>query len=100
MFKGILIEKDEAGYRASVKDIDEGQLPEGEVTVRVSHSTLAPGASLSPCFCRAILLLIFLTAVIRHFSSFRSQPIQSEISSSVLPRASRRRDLITVSARP
>lgn len=40
MFKGILIEKDEAGYRANIKDIDEGQLPDGDVTVRVSHSTL------------------------------------------------------------
>src|SRR5574343_1241186 len=40
MFKGILIEKDDAGYRANLKDIDEAQLPEGEVTVRVSHSTL------------------------------------------------------------
>jgi acrylyl-CoA reductase (NADPH) len=40
MFKGILIEKDEAGYHAALKDIDEGQLPEGDVTVRVSHSTL------------------------------------------------------------
>ena len=40
MFKGILIEKDDAGYRASIKDIDEGQLPDGDVTVRVSHSTL------------------------------------------------------------
>lgn len=40
MFKGILIEKDEAGYRAAVKDIDEAQLPTGDVTVRVSHSTL------------------------------------------------------------
>lgn len=40
MFKGILIEKDESGYRATLKDIDEGQLPEGDVTVRVSHSTL------------------------------------------------------------
>lgn len=40
MFKGILIEKDEAGYRANIKDIDEGQLPDGNVTVRVSHSTL------------------------------------------------------------
>ena len=40
MFKGILIEKDEAGYRASVKELDESQLPEGNVTVRVSHSTL------------------------------------------------------------
>ena len=40
MFKGILIEKDDAGYRAAVTDIDEAQLPEGDVTVRVSHSTL------------------------------------------------------------
>lgn len=40
MFKGILIEKDEAGYRAAVSDIDEAQLPAGDVTVRVSHSTL------------------------------------------------------------
>lgn len=40
MFKGILIEKDDAGYRATVKDIDEAQLPEGDVTIRVSHSTL------------------------------------------------------------
>ncbi len=40
MFKGILIEKDDAGYRAGIKEIDEAQLPEGDVTVRVSHSTL------------------------------------------------------------
>lgn len=40
MFKGILIEKDDAGYRAAIKDIDEAQLPDGDVTVRVSHSTL------------------------------------------------------------
>lgn len=40
MFKGILIEKDDAGYRASVQDIDDSQLPEGDVTVRVSHSSL------------------------------------------------------------
>ena len=40
MFKGILIEKDEAGYRAAVRDLDDAQLPEGDVTVRVSHSTL------------------------------------------------------------
>ncbi len=40
MFKGILIEKDESAYRASVKELDEAQLPDGSVTVRVSHSTL------------------------------------------------------------
>ena len=40
MFKGILIEKDDAGYRAAVKDLDEAQLPEGDVTVRVERSSL------------------------------------------------------------
>jgi acrylyl-CoA reductase (NADPH) len=40
MFQGILIEKDDQGYRAAVKDIDESVLPEGDVTVNVSHSTL------------------------------------------------------------
>ena len=40
VFKGILIEKDESGYRAAIKEIDEPRLPEGNVTVRVSHSTL------------------------------------------------------------
>ena len=40
MFKGILIEKDDAGYRAALKEIDEAQLPEGDVRLRVSHSTL------------------------------------------------------------
>lgn len=40
MFKGILIEKDDAGYRAALTDLEEAQLPEGDVTVQVSHSTL------------------------------------------------------------
>lgn len=40
MFKGILIEKGEAGHKASLTNLDETELPEGEVTVRVSHSTL------------------------------------------------------------
>ena len=40
MFNGILITKDDAGYRASVQQIDEAQLPEGDVTVRVDWSTL------------------------------------------------------------
>ncbi|MCF7532837.1 MDR family oxidoreductase [Pseudomonas petrae] len=40
MFKGILINKDDNGYRAELTDIDDSQLPDGDVTVRVSHSTL------------------------------------------------------------
>ncbi len=40
MFKGILIEKDEQGYRAAVKDIDDSVLPEGDVSVKVLYSTL------------------------------------------------------------
>lgn len=40
MFTGILIEKDETGYRAALRQLDDAQLPDGEVTVRISHSTL------------------------------------------------------------
>jgi acrylyl-CoA reductase (NADPH) len=40
MFNGILIDKDDTGYHVRLTAIDEAQLPEGDVTVRVSHSTL------------------------------------------------------------
>ncbi len=40
MFKGILIEKDDAGYRATCREIDDAVLGEGDVTVRVDWSTL------------------------------------------------------------
>lgn len=40
MFKAILVEKDPAGSRASLKELDEAQLPEGDVTVRVEWSTV------------------------------------------------------------
>lgn len=40
MFHGILITKDESGYRAALAPLDDAQLPPGDVTVRVSHSTL------------------------------------------------------------
>ena len=40
MFQGILIDKDESGYRATLQQINEDQLPEGDVTVRVAYSTL------------------------------------------------------------
>lgn len=40
MFKAILIEKDDAGYRAGVTELTDDRLPEGDVTVRVAYSTL------------------------------------------------------------
>lgn len=40
MFKAILIEKDDSGYRAALKDVHEAQLPEGDVRVKVAWSTL------------------------------------------------------------
>jgi acrylyl-CoA reductase (NADPH) len=41
MFRGILIEKDDSGQqRRAVRDLDEAQLPSGDVTVRISHSSL------------------------------------------------------------
>lgn len=38
--KAILINKDDAGYRAELSDVDEVQLPEGDVTVSVDYSTM------------------------------------------------------------
>jgi acrylyl-CoA reductase (NADPH) len=40
MFNAILVERDAQPYRASLKKLDEAQLPEGDVTVRVEYSTL------------------------------------------------------------
>jgi len=40
MFNAIVIEKDEAGYRASLKAVDEASLPQGEVTVQIEYSTV------------------------------------------------------------
>ncbi len=40
MFKALLLEKDDAGFRAGIRDVDEADLPAGEVLVRVEHSTL------------------------------------------------------------
>ncbi|MCR9024256.1 alcohol dehydrogenase catalytic domain-containing protein, partial [Aeromonas caviae] len=40
MFNGILIEKDEAGYRASYQSLSEEILPAGDVTVAVKWSSL------------------------------------------------------------
>lgn len=41
MFKALVIEKDDAGYRAGLKTLDDSALPaEGNVTVQVAYSTL------------------------------------------------------------
>ncbi|AGA24499.1 acrylyl-CoA reductase (NADPH) [Singulisphaera acidiphila] len=40
MFKGLLIENGDAGYEAKLAELDDSQLPEGDVTVRVAYSTL------------------------------------------------------------
>ncbi len=41
MFRALLVEKDEAGKtHASVQDLDEARLPEGDVTVAIEYSTL------------------------------------------------------------
>lgn len=40
MFRAIVIERDEQGYRASLKHLQESALPAGDVTVRVQYSTL------------------------------------------------------------
>ncbi len=40
MFNALLLEKFEAGFTASVKLVDESQLPAGDVLARISHSSL------------------------------------------------------------
>ncbi|NBO84995.1 MAG: oxidoreductase, partial [Burkholderiaceae bacterium] len=40
MFKAILINKDDQGYRAQLSDVDESALPDGDVRVKVHYSTL------------------------------------------------------------
>jgi acrylyl-CoA reductase (NADPH) len=40
MFKAILVERDPPPYRAAIKNLDQAQLPAGDVTVRVEYSTL------------------------------------------------------------
>ncbi len=40
MFKALMLDKDEAGFRAAVRDADEAGLPEGDVLVGVEYSTL------------------------------------------------------------
>ncbi|MDQ2735456.1 MAG: oxidoreductase, partial [Pseudomonadota bacterium] len=40
MFKALLLEKDDAGFRAGVREVAEAGLPQGDVLVLVAHSTL------------------------------------------------------------
>jgi len=40
MFKAILVNKDDQGYRAELAQVDESSLPEGDVRVKVLYSTL------------------------------------------------------------
>ena len=40
MFRAILIENDAEGFRASLKQLDDADLPGGDVTIRVAYSTL------------------------------------------------------------
>ncbi|MEO3880070.1 acrylyl-CoA reductase (NADPH) [Rheinheimera fenheensis] len=40
MFKGVLIEKDEQGYRATLKDLDDSVLLDGDTLIKVAYSTL------------------------------------------------------------
>lgn len=39
-FRAVVVERDDAGQRAAVRDVDESALSEGDVVVDVSHSTL------------------------------------------------------------
>lgn len=40
MFNAILVDKGEGGYEASLAAVEDARLPEGDVTVRIAHSTV------------------------------------------------------------
>jgi acrylyl-CoA reductase (NADPH) len=40
MFNALLLEKSDAGFSANVRSVDDSKLPDGDVLVRVQHSTL------------------------------------------------------------
>ena len=40
MFKAVLINKEDDHYTASLQEIDESQLPDGNVTIDIQYSTL------------------------------------------------------------
>ena len=40
MFKGVLIEKDQQGYRAALKELDDSVLMDGDTLINVAYSTL------------------------------------------------------------
>ena len=40
MFKAVLVEKDDQGYRARVAQLQDSDLPDGDVTVAIEYSTL------------------------------------------------------------
>src|SRR5258708_30117633 len=48
-FNAILIERDPQPYRASLKNLQESQLPPGDVTVRIDYSTLNYKDALAVC---------------------------------------------------
>src|SRR6478735_9659641 len=39
-FKAVVVDKGEQGYSCAIRDFDDAQLMDGDVTVRVSHSTV------------------------------------------------------------
>ena len=49
MFRALVIENDEQGYRTSLQDLSETQLPDEEVTLEVSYSTLNYKDALAIC---------------------------------------------------
>ena len=49
MFKALVIDNDEQGYRTTLKTLDESQLPDHDVTLAISYSTLNYKDALAIC---------------------------------------------------
>ena len=74
MFNAIVINKDEAGYRAALTQLDDSALPEGDVTVRVAYSTLNYKDGLAITGRSPVVLSISVPTSLRPIRGLRTMP--------------------------
>ena len=51
-YQALQIEKDDDGYRCTLKTLDDSALPEGDVTVQVAYSTVNYKDGLAICIVK------------------------------------------------
>ena len=82
MFKGILLRELDGKVSAALEDIDEAQLPAGDVTVDVQYSTLN---------YKDGMILKGMGRLVRQYPHVPGVDFAGKISASAAPRLERRR---------